>query len=97
MRKAKAKQKIHGHKRKKKKQDRPVKIQKLSEEETAQLARIKTEVLESESLLDPTSGTIVEKQSGKFLLFLIQTRRKLKGRQKERTCVCEMLTSSVAV
>ena len=47
-------------KRHKKKQEKPKKIPKISEEEIEKLTKIKTEVLESESLLDPTSGTIAE-------------------------------------
>ena len=47
-------------KKHKKKQDKPKKIPKISQEDMENLTKIKTEVFESESLLDPTSGTIVE-------------------------------------
>lgn len=47
-------------KKHKKKQDKPKKIPKISQEDMEKLTKIKTEVFESESLLDPTSGTIME-------------------------------------
>ena len=49
-------------KKQKKKQKKPKKIPKISKEDIEQLTKIKTEVLESESLLDPTSGTMKEDQ-----------------------------------
>ncbi len=49
-------------KKQKKKQNKPKKIPKISKEDIEQLTKIKTEVLESESLLDPTSGTLKEDQ-----------------------------------
>ena len=56
-------------KKHKKKQDRPKKIPKISEEEVEKITKIKTEVLESESMLDPASGNMagstLEKTGGR--------------------------------
>ena len=49
-------------KKQKKKQTKPKKIPKISKEDVEQLTKIKTEVLESESLLDPASGALKEDQ-----------------------------------